>query len=62
MAKLFKNHDFKIDITISVLRYYVFPVILYGVKFWTLTEQQSKDLKYNGENFEMNRSGAYCKM
>jgi len=38
MSKVFKCHDLSFGTKIRLLRCYVFSVLLYGVKTWTLTE------------------------
>lgn len=49
MSKLFKCHDLSLPTKIRLLRCYVFPVLLYGVESWTLTEASCTKI----ESFEM---------
>jgi hypothetical protein len=49
MSKLFKCHDLPFATEIRLLRCYVFSVLLYAVKTWTLTELTSKKI----DAFEM---------
>lgn len=49
MSKLFRTHDLSLSTKIRLLKCYVFPVLLYGVESWTLTEASCKKL----EAFEM---------
>uniref|UniRef100_A0A8D9AUB6 Uncharacterized protein n=1 Tax=Cacopsylla melanoneura TaxID=428564 RepID=A0A8D9AUB6_9HEMI len=49
MAKLFKGHSLNLNIKLRLLRCYIFSILLYGVKSWTLTEATQKRI----EAFEM---------
>lgn len=49
MSVIFKNHHLTLDTKVRLLRCYIFPVLLYGVESWTLTEATTKKL----EAFEM---------
>jgi len=45
MSKIFKCHDFSLSTNIRILRCYIFPILLYGVETWTLTEALSKKIE-----------------
>lgn len=49
VSRLFKCRHLSLPIKIRLLRSYVFPVLLYGVESWTLTEAHCSRI----ESFEM---------
>lgn len=49
MSKFFKNHNLKLDIKVSFLRFYEFSILYHGMESWTLSESIEKNL----EAFEM---------
>ncbi|KAI5732155.1 hypothetical protein M8J77_022354 [Diaphorina citri] len=38
MQNIFKSHNLSMDLKIRMIRCYVFPVLLYGMEAWTITE------------------------
>jgi hypothetical protein len=45
MSKILKCHGFLLCTKIRILRYYIFPISLYGAKTWTLIKTLSKKIK-----------------
>lgn len=45
MKKLFTTRDLSIALRMRMIRAYVFPVLLFGVESWTLTEATLKRLQ-----------------
>ncbi|CAG9835007.1 unnamed protein product [Diabrotica balteata] len=45
MGTFFESHNLSLDTKVRMLRFYVFSVIFYGVKSWTLNEDMCRKLE-----------------